>query len=129
MFKFFKRCRDKIRYCGSKYIIEPKYRLFYISEDGQNILICKVPEKIIEIKMHRPFGKDIYGKNIINLGVGDIFKITVHNFDVTPTMSILQRTVQNTETYICYKGNGTFEELKKDSVSSRKAYITVYRAY
>ena len=129
MFKLFKRCRDKIRFCGSKYIIEPKYRLFYISEDGQYILTCKVPKKIIEIKMHRPFGADIYGKNIIHLGEGDLFKITVHNFDVAPTMSIIERTVKNTEIFICYKGNGIFEEVKKETVSSRKSYITIYRAY
>lgn len=131
MFKVFKRHSNKTRFCGTQYIIEPKYKLFYVSKDGKDILTCKVPKKVIEIKMHRPHGKDIYGANVINLGVGDVFKITVHNFDITPQMSILEKTVANTISYIRYNGDGRFEELKRVAIEQEdhRSYITIYKAY
>ena len=65
-----KNYRNKISFCGTKYIIEPTYRLFYISEDGEDFLTCRVPKNVLKIEMHRPFGKDIFGRNVVRLENG-----------------------------------------------------------
>ena len=112
MIKLFKRRR--VRFCGSKYVIEPRYKLFYISEDGEDILACRVPENIVQLEMHRPHGRDI-------------IKVTVHLYDVHPRMSILERTCAFSERYIRYKGNGRFEELYGQSeVPMTMPYITLF---
>ena len=131
MFKLFKRNREKIRFCGRRMIIEPKYRLFYISEDGEEILTCQFPVTVVEFKMHRPYGKDIYGRNIIGLSEGDVFKITIHNFKPNSKMSILERTVAFSTRYIRYIGKGVFEELDFERIEKYKnrCFISYFKAY
>lgn len=123
-----KNYRNKINFCGSKYIIEPKYRLFYISEKGEYILTYRVPTNVLKIEMHRPYGKDIFGRNVIGLGVGDVFKITVHNYNAKPHMNILMKSIAVSRRYLAYKGNGVFEELdsEKCEKAGKKPYITLY---
>jgi len=127
MLKLFKRCRDMVHFCGSKYVIEPRYKLFYISEYGKDILTCRVPENIVQLEMHRPHGNDIYGSNVVGLSKGDIIKVTVHLYDVHPRMSILERTCAFSERYIRYKGTGRFEELYGQSEGPMTMpYITLF---
>lgn len=123
-----KNYRNKISFCGSNYIIEPKYRLFYISEDGEDFSTCRVQKNILKIEMHRPFGKDIFGRNVVSLENGDIFKIIVHNFKTIPNRSILEKSMAVSSRYISYKGNGIFEELDY-SKCKRISYVTLYNEF
>jgi len=126
--RLFKRCCDKIRFCGDKYLLEPRYKLFYISPDGEYILGCRAPKNIIQIEMHRPGGYDIYGSNVIGLSEGDFFKVTVHNYYVHPRMSILERACAISTRYICYEGDGKFAEriFKGYWQDDETPYITIY---
>jgi len=129
MLKLFKQRRDRICFCGSKYVIESKYRLFYISEAGEDILACRVPVNILQIDMHRPYGKDIYGNNVVSLSEGDIIRVTVHNYYVNSRMSIMERAGAISTRYIRYKGEGNFEELSYEGrkVARKIAYITLFK--
>ena len=126
-----KNYRNKIKFCGTKYIIEPKYRLFYVSEDGEDILACRVPKNVIKIEMHRPYGKDIFGSNVIGLSRGDSFKVTIHNFNINSKMNVLLKSVAISRRYFIYKGNGIFEELNSEKCEKDllTQYITLYNAF
>jgi len=114
MLRLFKWLIDRIRFCGTKYVIEPKYGLFYISEDREEILTCRAPANVLHIGMHRPHGNDIYGSNVVGLSEGDIIKVVVHNYDAHPGMSIMDRAGVNSVRYIRYNGEGNFEELNSE---------------
>lgn len=128
MIKIFKLRRDKFRVCGRKYIIDPKYRLFYISLDGKAILTCKVPENVLEIEIHRLGGSDICLGNVIGLETGDILRVTILNYEVHPRMSVLEKACAISKKYILYKGDGIYKELnvKPSSIVAKASYISIF---
>ena len=129
MLRLFKWRRDRVHFCGSKYVIEPKYGLFYISEDREELLACRAPANVVYIGIHGPHWKDIYGSNVVGLSEGDIIKVIVHNYDAHSDMSIMDRAGANSIRYICYNGEGNFEELNsKKRYEARRIsyYLTIF---
>ena len=124
MFELFKKYCNKTSFCGSKWFVEPKYRLFYINEHEQ-ILTCKFPVNVVQLEMHRPHGEDIFVRNVFDLSPGDIFKVTIRNYDVKSKMSPLERACAITIKYIRYNGKENFERLNYKKIGNT-LFIRLY---
>lgn len=107
---FFSKIFRKI-FRKNKWHIEPKYKLFYINDNGDKLSLSKLPAKVIDISVNRLEYKDIAFLNKIILKPDDIINVSVRNYEITENMSILEKAGAISRIYIRYNSNGEFEEI------------------
>lgn len=100
-------------FINNKWRIEPKYKLFYINDNGDKINLTKLATNVIGIGVNGIECKDILFLNKIALKPGDIINVFFRNYETTESMSVLEKAGSISRICIQYNSDGEFEEISR----------------
>lgn len=110
-----KRLFSKLRkrHKENTWILEPKYKLFYVNLAGNRIRMDKKPKNVIRIEVFADsFVAKPYQHDYVGLNPGELIKIRQNNYDIKEEMSLLIKSAACSDRYISYTEKREFVEIE-----------------